>query len=154
MSLLKDKDRQALEKLFSEQLKDEVTLHFFTQQESKLILPERLSVPPCPYCRETGQLVSELAATSPKLKMETHDFVADTAAVDKYGISRVPGIVVEGAKDYGVRFYGIPAGYEFASLTQAVVTVSRGEADLSEETRTALASLSQPVHLEVLVTPG
>ena len=63
------------------------------------------------------------------------------SACGELGIARTPAIAVLGAsKDYGVRFYGAPAGYEFGSLIDAILDVSSGESGLAEETRTALAT--------------
>jgi len=55
--------------------------------------------------------------------------------------------------DYGLRFYGIPSGYEFTSLIEDIVDVSRGEAELTDDTRAILARITEPVHLQVFVTP-
>jgi len=55
--------------------------------------------------------------------------------------------------DTGVRFYGIPAGYEFGTLIDDIVDVSRGTGGLSPETEAYLKSLDTDVHLQVFVTP-
>ena len=60
---------------------------------------------------------------------------------------------VEGAQDYGLRFLGIPAGYEFSNLIDSIVAASTGEASLSAETKTALAGLTQDVRIKVFTTP-
>jgi len=52
-----------------------------------------------------------------------------------------------------VRFYGTPAGYEFGSLVDGILDVSRGSSLLSEQTRTALATLDRDVRLRVFSTP-
>jgi alkyl hydroperoxide reductase subunit AhpF len=52
-----------------------------------------------------------------------------------------------------MRFYGLPGGYEFSSLLDAVVAVSKGESGLSEESKDKLRKMNQPLHLEVFVTP-
>ena len=46
-----------------------------------------------------------------------------------------------------------PAGYEFGSLVDGILDVSRGSSLLSEETRTALATLDRDVRLRVFSTP-
>ena len=61
--------------------------------------------------------------------------------------------MILGAKDYGIRFYGIPSGYEFNSLIEDITAVSREHHGLSEETVAKLDSLSEPVHIQVFVTP-
>jgi alkyl hydroperoxide reductase subunit AhpF len=65
----------------------------------------------------------------------------------------VPAIAVLGARDYGIRFLGIPSGYEFMSLLDAILVASKGESGLSEASRAMLAGLESPVTLQVFVTP-
>ncbi|HKA61186.1 MAG TPA: glutaredoxin, partial [Methylomirabilota bacterium] len=64
-----------------------------------------------------------------------------------------PVVVVEGAQDYGIRFLGIPAGYEFSNLIDSIVAVSTGDAGLSDATKTALAELTEDVTIKVFATP-
>ncbi|MFC1693151.1 thioredoxin family protein [Candidatus Latescibacterota bacterium] len=67
----------------------------------------------------------------------------------------IPGekeLAVEGVKDYGIRYYGIPAGYEFTSLIEDIVDVSRRSSSLSEQTRNQLKTISEPVHIQVFVS--
>jgi len=109
----------------------------------------------CEMCGETRALVEEIAALAPagKLTVEVKDFVTDTAAVETYKVDKIPAIAIVGAKDYGIRFYGIPAGYEFSSLMDDIVTVSKGESGLASATKAAVAKINQPVHIQVYVTP-
>jgi glutaredoxin-like protein len=58
-----------------------------------------------------------------------------------------------GERDYGIRFYGIPSGYEFSSIIEDIVDVSRGDSGLQPATREALAAVSEPVHFQVFITP-
>ena len=108
-----------------------------------------------PDCEEVGQLVEELVALEPgKLSAEVRNFVLEKERAAELGIERVPAIAVLGAEtDYGVRFYGLPSGYEFGSLVELVLDVSSGDSGLSEATRRALASLERDVHLRVFSTP-
>jgi glutaredoxin-like protein len=107
----------------------------------------------CEYCAETRQLVEEIAALSDRIEAEVHDFVEDGKKAEALGVDKIPAIAIVGEEDYGVRFYGIPAGYEFASLLHAVKLVAAGEPELSDETLKALADVSEPVHVQVFVTP-
>jgi glutaredoxin-like protein len=139
MSLLKEDQQSKLKEKFKE-LHGNVKLVVFTQEVE------------CRYCEETRQLMEDLAGLSDKIGVEVYDFVSDTDKVEKYKIDKIPATVIEGEKDYGIRFYGIPAGYEFVSLTNTIMAVSKGESDLSEETRAALKKLKDPVHLQVFIT--
>jgi glutaredoxin-like protein len=111
----------------------------------------------CQYCEETRQLAEEVAALAPQLSVQVYDLVADKAIADAYGIDKLPAVaLVRGGKeerDYGIRFYGIPSGYEFTTLIQDIVMISRGESGLSEGTMSQLATLTESVHLQVFVTP-
>ncbi len=107
----------------------------------------------CMYCAETRQMVEEVAQVSDQLTAEIYDFVADKEKADEWGIDKIPAVAVIGAEDYGVRLYGIPSGYEFTSLLHAIRSVAAGEPELSEEGVKALAELTEPVHMQVFVTP-
>lgn len=142
MALLNKKVLKELRGIFNE-LDKTVTLKFFTQELE------------CRFCKDTHQLVDEVAAATDKIKVETFDFVADTEAVEKYQVKRIPAIAVtdETGTDYGVMFYGIPGGYEFSSLIEALKLVSTGETGLEQETKDYLDGLDKDVHLQVFVTP-
>jgi glutaredoxin-like protein len=140
MGFLNEKVKQDLAVAF-QNLKQDVTLKFFTQELE------------CRFCKETRELLDELTAISGKVKIELHDFVRDAALAGELGIARIPAIAVCDEKDYGIRFYGIPSGYEFASLVEAVRLVANGEVKLSPEGRSFLDGLDADVHLQVFVTP-
>lgn len=107
----------------------------------------------CEFCAETRDLVEEVASLSDKMEAVIYNFITDKDKADEYGVDKVPAIAVIGERDYGVRFYGIPSGYEFVSLLEAIKTVSMGESGLSEATKDALAEIGEPVHFQVFVTP-
>lgn len=140
MAFIQDKDRTVVQTRF-EELDQPVKLINFTQDVE------------CMYCRETRQLMEEITELSDKITLEEYDFVADEDAVKRYSIDKIPATVVEGDKDYGIRFFGIPSGYEFGTLIEDIIMVSKGDSGLEPETRLALATLNEPVHLQVFVTP-
>jgi len=118
-----------------------VRLVFFTQELE------------CATCRETGQLLRELAGVSDKIRLEVYNFQLDREQVEAFGVDKIPATVVMGERDYGIRFYGIPSGYEFAALVDTILAVSRADSGLSPETREKLRQVKAPLHLQVLVTP-
>jgi len=141
MPTISKKDREALKKEFAQKLVNGIHLVVFTQAV------------PCAYCRETVEVATELAEISPKIKLEVLDFVKDQVRAKELRIDRIPAIAVIGVKDYGIRFYGIPSGYEFTSLVGAVIDVSRGESGLSQKNKDMLRSIDKAVHIQVFVTP-
>lgn len=107
----------------------------------------------CQYCTETRQLVEELAELSDQLTAKVYDFISDKEKAEELEIDKIPAIAVIGAEDYGVRYYGIPSGYEFSSLLHAIKMVAAGKPELSDDTLEVLAGLDEQVHFQVFVTP-
>lgn len=140
MAFLKEQDRIEIRKRL-EGLQNPVKLVFFTQELE------------CMYCKETHQLLQELAELSDKLTLEVYNFAIDREMAEKFSIDKIPATVVMGEKDYGIRFYGIPSGFEFSTLLEDILMVSREDSGLGEETRKALKAITTPVHLQVFVTP-
>ena len=144
MSLLKEEDRQILTNEFNA-LEQPVNLIVFTQDQE------------CQYCRETRMIAEEVAGLSDKISLQVYDFVADQEVAEHYHIDKIPATVVmrggDEPKDYGIRYFGIPSGYEFSSLIEDILMISKNESGLSPETKTQLAGLSTPLHLQVFVTP-
>jgi glutaredoxin-like protein len=125
---------------------------------AKLVNPVRLVVfsqaMADPESEQVRRLVEELAALDEKLVAEPVNFVLDRERVEQLRIERTPAVaVLSGDQDYGIRFYGMPSGYEFGALVDAVMDVSSGDSGLTEETRMALARLDAPVHVRVFSTP-
>jgi alkyl hydroperoxide reductase subunit AhpF len=105
------------------------------------------------YCVETERLVREVAECSERITVEILNLHIDKAQADAYGVDRVPAIVVEGARDYGIRFFGIPMGYEFSNLIDAIIVASSGTPSLGAETLARLGDLKERVHIQVFSTP-
>jgi glutaredoxin-like protein len=61
--------------------------------------------------------------------------------------------VLQGRAKGKVRYFGIPAGYEFSTLIEDILDVSRGTTNLSDTTREILATIDQDLHIQVFVTP-
>ncbi|MHB8624761.1 MAG: protein disulfide oxidoreductase [Aggregatilineales bacterium] len=145
MALLQEKDRKYLTDEFAKTLTHPVKLVVFTQTFE------------CDYCRENRQIAEEIAGLSPNILLEVHDFVGEKALADQYGVEQIPATVIllggDKPKDYGIRYYGIPAGYEFSSLLHDIMMVGSGETGLSNETKRWVANLTKPVHIQVFVTP-
>ena len=52
-----------------------------------------------------------------------------------------------------VRIFGIPSGYEYANLIEAIGDASNGSTNLTPKTIEALKSLEKPIHIQTFVTP-
>ena len=140
MGFLTAQDEQAVKREF-EKLTGPVKLTVFASE----LGPESNA--------ETVALIKEVADLSEQISvavLNPHIERDETAA---YDVSVTPAVAVEGAKDYGIRFLGVPAGYEFSNLIDSIVAVSRGEAQLSDATKEALAGLTEDVRIKVFATP-
>jgi len=139
MPIISDQDKERLRKHF-EILTDEVKITMFTQEFE------------CPYCQDTRELLQEVVAINPKISLEVYDFVRDAEKAKNLGVDKIPAIIVTGKKPYRIRFFGIPGGYEFISLMEAIVDASRGTTSLSQASKDRIRKIDKPIHIQVFVT--
>jgi alkyl hydroperoxide reductase subunit AhpF len=143
VALLSDADLKHLQDTFAG-LQTPVKLVFFTQTLN------------CETCDIAKQVLDEVVRISDKITLEEHNFLLERDEAARLQVDRVPAVAVLGdnGTDHGIRFFGAPHGYEFSSLLESILLVGGvEEPSLSEESTTLLASLDQPVHLQVFVTP-
>jgi glutaredoxin-like protein len=144
MALLDDKTRNEVESLLAEMAGPAHVLVFTQEFE-------------CQYCADTREIIDEIAGLSDQISVDVYDLVDDSEVAEKYGVDKIPALVMLGANDadYGVRYYGIPSGYEFSSLLHDLKAVAAGPdaTELSTDTLAYLDSLEAPLHLQVFVTP-
>ena len=140
MSLLPDDKKELLKSDFKEKLVDPVKIVMFTQEVE------------CRFCSDTRKLIEDIATLNEKITTEVYDFVADSAKAKEYGVDKIPALAIIGKKDYGVRIYGLPYGYELQTLIEAIINVSKGTTDLSDKTKQILSDVKSPVNIKVFVT--
>ena len=107
----------------------------------------------CDYCSTAEQMLQELSELEAKISYEVHEL--DSEMADKYSVELAPSIILltPDGDDKGVRFLGIPAGHEFGSLLQNIVSFSKGAIpELSEESIKKIETISSPVDIKVFVT--
>jgi len=140
MALIGEKDRIEVKKRL-DGMKHPVKIINFTQKFE------------CQFCKETRRLLEEVAGLSDKITLEVYDFEEHKTKADELKIDKIPATAIMGDKDYGIRFFGIPSGYEFSTLLEAILMVSKRDSGLSGETRKKLAELKNDLHLQVFITP-
>ncbi len=149
MAIIPEKDARQISDHFKKNLKGPVTIDYFTQKESVLSVPAN----ECMYCRETGELLKELAGLSPQITLQVHDLVSDAAMAKEFGFERVPAFTLSGAAKGRVRYLGIPSGYEFSALIEDMVDVASGKTDLSPKACEELRAIQKDIHIQVFSTP-
>jgi glutaredoxin-like protein len=130
-----------LKQALQQNMKDPIRIVVFTQEME------------CELCRESRELAQEVASLLPdKIQVEVYDFVKDESKVKEYAVDKVPALAVLGTKDYGIRYYGIPYGYEFKGFIETIKNVSKSATNLSEDTKNKLRTLDKLAHIQVFVT--
>jgi alkyl hydroperoxide reductase subunit AhpF len=95
---------------------------------------------------ETQRIVSGLAELSERVSYRVEE--------QPEGYERFPAVgVLPAGRDAGVRYYGLPWGYELGSLIGAVLEGGRAESSLAADSLERLASLDRDVSIDVFVTP-
>jgi alkyl hydroperoxide reductase subunit AhpF len=95
---------------------------------------------------ETERVVSGLAALSERVTFRVEE--------EPPGFDRYPAIaVLPESEDAGLRYYGLPWGYELGSLIGAVLEAGRRESSLRPESLERLAALDHDLAIDVFVTP-
>lgn len=125
MSLLKDEDKIAIEGHFK-LLEKDVNIYLKKKEEE---------------C-ETEAILKELSELSPKLKLHISKAEENEMA---------PALSI--GSTGRVLFKGTPSGYEFSTLLTSIIDSGRTEPQLSEETRSFLDTLEEPLDIKVFVTP-
>lgn len=144
MALLNEEQREMLRNYFREGMKDRVKIIFFTQNIN------------CEYCRDTEQILKEITELSDMIDLEIKNFAIDREDAKNYGIDKIPAILFldsEG-KDTGIRFFGIPSGYEFTSLVETIIMVSKKDSGLSPKAREIIKKIDRKMDIQVFVTPS
>ncbi len=146
-----------MEKLLNEEIRNQVQEIFadFQNPVHVLFFGKKDD---CDFCDDTLQLVSEVAELTDKVEVVEYDLVEDADIAAQYNVEMAPGLVIAASDgdtvlDYGIRFAGIPSGHEFSTLVNDLVMVSTRDSGLNQKTRDFLAELSEPVKLQVFVTP-
>ncbi|NTU79481.1 MAG: glutaredoxin [Chloroflexales bacterium] len=144
MGLMQDKDREAVREAFTA-ITQPAHMLLFTSTESG------------EYSEVARELLAEVAELHEQVSLEEVDLVAGAERAASYGVDKAPTVVFlasEERSDTGMRFAGLPSGYEFASLVEAIRLVGgAAERALSPATTAFLDELTAPMRLQVFVTP-
>jgi alkyl hydroperoxide reductase subunit AhpF len=98
------------------------------------------------FGEQTERIVRGLAELSENVSMRVEE---EPPSFDRY-----PAVSVQPeGRDVGVRYYGLPWGYELGSLIGAVLEAGRTESTLKPESLEQLAALDTDLSIDVFVTP-
>ncbi len=140
-SILKPRDRELVERKLAEGVRGKVRIVNFTQQFE------------CEYCDMTRRLLEEISELNDRIKLELYDFQDDAALAEKWRVDKIPATLIFGEREYMLRFFGVPSGYEFGTLIEDIIDVSKGSSRLSPQAKELAKTIDRPLHIQVFVTP-
>ena len=144
MGLISEEDKRIIKEEFFSKMVNPVKLIVFIGKEH------------CQYCDQLKQLVQELSELTDKMNDEIVDFDTPEGKelAEKYRIDRAPATTItQDGKDFGVRYFGIPAGHEFAAFLEDIVDVSKGDTDLMQDSKEEVSKIDKDVRILIFVTP-
>lgn len=141
MALFDDKVRKQIGDILS-RLTERVNLLYFTQEME------------CGICKDTHEFLNEFTALSDKIGLTSFDFVKDRDKAAHYKVDKIPAIVLldKNDNDTGIRFFGLPGGYEINSFIQSIFEVSGLREPLPAKAAEALKKIDKDVHIQVFIS--
>ncbi len=143
MPIIDEKLKKELGELFAKELSGKVKLWLFTSSNKE----------ECKYCDAVGEMAGELAELDGRISLFKYAIEDNAKEAKVMGIERVPALLIQGEKAHNIYYYGIPAGYEFSSLVEDVIDISKGATKLSERTKETVRKIDRNVDIKVFVTP-
>ncbi len=132
---------------------DKTNIPPFTHLHTRSVysLSEALSTPAeiCAFAHLAGYASVALTDTN-----GTFGFMEFHKEARELGISLEPAVVIRKGSTKGLRFFGVPEGYEFSAFLDAIARLSRDAPGLSARTVGALADLRVPIEFKVFTTPS
>ena len=141
MGLLKDEDKKYISEEFEKHIENPVNIIHFTSDSSQ-----------CMYCPQTKEILEEVEKLHSKITLTIYNGDTDRENMEKYAVKLVPSIIIPNNGGTGMRYYGIPGGYEFSSLIEDIIDVGRGKAELSPDTMGKLETVKKPFNIKVFIT--
>ncbi len=142
MTHLSDRERQTLREMFRD-LKYPVYTELFVDPDDE-------------WSRAAEELITEVVGIMPDLlHVEIRQRREHNLLATLYGVQWTPTFILCDHKrdDSGIRFVGLPSGYEFAVLIEALLDVSESRVRISDKSLNYIRNLEREVTLEVFVTP-
>ncbi len=148
MAIIDERTAQQLRERFAERVEGPVELKLYTRPGGgRLILPTGIG---CPTCSDARELAEALAAAAPEqIALEVIDVSQHPAEVEDVPLLTVakPG------EDARIRFLGLPAGFEFAPVVDAIERVSSDDPGLGPLSLAALEKVGEDIDVMVFATP-
>jgi hypothetical protein len=154
MPLLRDEEETKVREWFAEL---EQPVELFVALQAGSVAGEAFGVPGPEETPSVGSrdvdFGAEMVSVCEALA-ELGDSVSCRVEEEPEGFPRFPAVSIRPAgRDAGVRYDGLPWGYELGSLVGGIVEAGREEPTLRPDSLAALEALDRDLTLDVFVTP-
>ena len=140
--------------IFNQEIRTQLT-YLIGELPSKVNLYLFVSKEKCRTCKDTQQYIYEFSELNTNIELKLIEKETEPELIQKYKIEHYPALLILD-KDYiynGIRFYGIPSGYEVHSLIASIKEASGLDEDIEPEILDRINKIKIPVHIQVFVTP-
>jgi len=142
VGLISEQDKEYLKNEFDKNLKREVQLLYFADQENE-----------SDYTVQTKELLEELVSLNENLSLLIKD-CNDEKSMKSENLTLCPSIKVKSKRSGFMNFYGVPAGHEFSSFIEAINDMGSDNLPLSEDIIEDLKQIDESVDIKVFITHG
>lgn len=141
MAIFNDNIKENLTKILS-QMKENVNIIYFTQEIE------------CNTCGDTRKFLEEISQLNDKIKLTIFNFQLNQDKAKELVVMKIPAIILldKDNNDTGVRFYGLPGGYEINSFLSAILEISGNKTELPENILNRIKAINKDIHIQVFVT--
>ena len=142
MPKISEDEQKKIKDMFSDKMEGDVNILYFSKEDD------------CEYCEDTEEILTEISELDDRISLEVNDL--DSEKAEKYNIEMAPATIFvdEDGKDRGVRLYGIPSGYEFNTIIEGIIDISREMPDIPEDMIEKIKEIDSEVKIQVFITPS
>jgi glutaredoxin-like protein len=151
MPLLTDQLRSGLRDAFADRLDRALELRLVVSAHATD--PDRKG---CLSCDAARELMEDVVAAAPeRLSLTVVDLDANPSDPRAEGVSATPTLLIsESGQPARIRYQGLPSGYEFATVVDAIARASKSDAGIKPANAARVEKLGAPVEIMVFVTPS
>ena len=142
MAILDDKTKEEIKGMLTI-LKNDVEIVFFEKDN-------------CQFCKPIDEICSELSKLNEHIKYTKFHVEKDKDQAKDFEVDDAPITFIKGKNKGRVVYYGIPSGYEFASLLENIKMADSGEVNATDSMKQLVEKLeksNKKLKLQVFVTP-
>lgn len=141
MGMFDEKTKKKLTEILSE-MKEEVKIIFFTDNKEENAT------------KETGLFLDEIGLMSNKILIEKKEIGKDKITDEQYDVDKVPAMILVDSKgkNTGVRYFGLPGGYEINSFVKGILEVSGKRDKIPDELISRINKIDKKIHIQVFVS--